>query len=321
MRRAGRAHRGLAGRLLNSAMATSAIASIDIHAVRVESSAAMLPHPAKAHTGGEDAFFIQERGCVFGVFDGVGGWATQGVDAGAFSRALATKSSRWFAKPSSTSPSPSVLELEKALDDSLAQISTLGSCTACLLSIDRCTASLRALNVGDSGFRIFRRDGGSPARLRLELASRSQQHYFNCPLQLGGGSADRPRDGDSYTHTVRPGDIVVMATDGVFDNLFEKEMMTLLEAGGTVAELSERVAASARKLSLDERRRSPFAVEAAKAGQALLGGKLDDTTVILIEILEPERVDQPKDTIDAADAQAEGASATAGPGEWLRSKL
>lgn len=46
----------------------------------------MLPHPEKAHKGGEDAVFTE--GSVIGVADGVGGWAAQGVDPGLYSKAL-----------------------------------------------------------------------------------------------------------------------------------------------------------------------------------------------------------------------------------------
>ena len=56
----------------------------------------VIPHPAKAnrsyvlppHNGGEDACFADDDiGCV-GVADGVGGWASHGVDAGIFARQL-----------------------------------------------------------------------------------------------------------------------------------------------------------------------------------------------------------------------------------------
>lgn len=38
----------------------------------------MIPHPAKADRGGEDAYFICDRGFAMGVADGVGGWAEVG---------------------------------------------------------------------------------------------------------------------------------------------------------------------------------------------------------------------------------------------------
>lgn len=47
----------------------------------------MLPHADKKHKGGEDAFVVLDT--MLSVCDGVGGWATQGVDPADFSRALA----------------------------------------------------------------------------------------------------------------------------------------------------------------------------------------------------------------------------------------
>lgn len=48
----------------------------------LDAGAGMIPHPAKADRGGEDAFFICERGFAMGVADGVGGWAEVGGRAG-----------------------------------------------------------------------------------------------------------------------------------------------------------------------------------------------------------------------------------------------
>jgi len=258
--------------------------------IRIEAAASMLPHPEKANTGGEDAFFLQERASVFGVFDGVGGWASQGVDAGAFSRALSENTAAQFSGPR-VAAALSAAHLKKALDDGLRKVKVLGSCTACLACVDCSSSTLSAINLGDSGFRLFRSDGepssGSRRKLRLETASRSQQHYFNCPLQLGGGSSDRPRDADPYTHSVQPGDLVLLATDGVLDNLFDDEIAELLSAGGTAQQLSARVAKYARQLSFDHQRRSPFTVEAERMGISnMLGGKVDDVTVLLLKVVE-----------------------------------
>jgi serine/threonine protein phosphatase PrpC len=45
-----------------------------------------IPHPDKVSTGGEDALFAASH--AVGIADGVGGWASQGIDAGQISRAL-----------------------------------------------------------------------------------------------------------------------------------------------------------------------------------------------------------------------------------------
>ena len=52
---------------------------------------AVLPHPDKVETGGEDAFFVSSHGQgAFGVADGVGGWNLEGVDPSRYSRSAPT---------------------------------------------------------------------------------------------------------------------------------------------------------------------------------------------------------------------------------------
>lgn len=46
----------------------------------------MIPHIDKRHKGGEDAYAVQDDLLV--VADGVGGWASEGVDPGLFSKQL-----------------------------------------------------------------------------------------------------------------------------------------------------------------------------------------------------------------------------------------
>ena len=52
-----------------------------------------------------------------------------------------------------------------------------GSCTACLVVLDKEEKTLYSANLGDSGFLVIR-DG------RVVHKSREQQHYFNAPFQL-----------------------------------------------------------------------------------------------------------------------------------------
>jgi serine/threonine protein phosphatase PrpC len=47
-----------------------------------------------------------------------------------------------------------------------------------------------------------------------------QQHSFNFPFQLGTGSRDSPLDAVTDELTVQEGDILIMGTDGIWDNVF-----------------------------------------------------------------------------------------------------
>jgi protein phosphatase PTC7 len=53
------------------------------------SGAVLVPHPDKAEKGGEDACFVLRELGAFGVMDGVGGWADEGVDPAAYSNTFA----------------------------------------------------------------------------------------------------------------------------------------------------------------------------------------------------------------------------------------
>lgn len=53
--------------------------------------------------------------------------------------------------------------------------------------------------------------------------SKPQQHRFNCPYQLSATGADRVADADVGGVPVMGGDVVVIGTDGLFDNVFEAD--------------------------------------------------------------------------------------------------
>ena len=55
-------------------------------------------------------------------------------------------------------------------------------------------------------------------------AVQAQQHAFNTPLQLGprmedGSQFDQPEDADKYKLQLEAGDVLILATDGILDNM------------------------------------------------------------------------------------------------------
>jgi protein phosphatase PTC7 len=106
----------------------------------------------------------------------------------------------------------------------------LGSSTACVLILNRENSTVYTANIGDSGF-ILVRSG--------EIVHRSaeQQHYFNTPFQLslpppGHGDnvlSDRPESADQLSFPVEDGDVILVATDGVFDNVPENMLLDTLK--------------------------------------------------------------------------------------------
>lgn len=147
--------------------------------------------------------------------------------------------------------------------------------------------------------------------------SEEQQHYFNTPFQLslpppGHGRnvlSDSPESADTLSFPVREGDVIMVATDGVFDNVPESLLLDVLkEAEGVTDPVKLQMTANslalmARSLSFDSEFMSPFAINARRNNINAIGwyfaslkiffskknlfpgGKPDDITVVLATVV------------------------------------
>ena len=156
------------------------------------SVAAAVPHPNKVAKGargyitrefgyaGEDAFVIVNQGPLqlIAVADGVASWWELGIDAGEYSRLLLScvKETALEILQQTMMPEagvgteemmrqephsePKYLDpvnlLQQAWEKVRRTPSAAGSCTACILMLDGSTNTVRAANLGDSGFMIVR---------------------------------------------------------------------------------------------------------------------------------------------------------------------
>ncbi|KAL9158518.1 hypothetical protein ABFS82_08G074300 [Erythranthe guttata] len=240
--------------------------------LKLVSGVCYMPHPEKLKTGGEDAHFICEEEQVIGVADGVGGWADVGVNAGIYARELMSNSVKAIRENTDSDVDP-LLVLEKAH----ARTNAMGSSTACIICLRN--QDLHAINLGDSGFTIVR-DG------QIIFESPVQQHGFNFTFQLErGNTGDMPSSGQVFKIPVVAGDVIVAGSDGLFDNLYNKEIAAIV--GDSVRdcvgpdETAKKIADVARARALDRKHRTPFSTAAQEAGYAYYGGKLDDLTVLV----------------------------------------
>ena len=138
---------------------------------------------------------------------------------------------------------------------------------------------MSAANVGDSGFMVFR-DGSLLAR------SQPQLRGFNCPYQLGNGDGyDRPRCAEEWGVSVAAGDVVVLGTDGLLDNMFAEQVERIVREGVRdryrPEKLARKIAKKAYSNSIDERCDTPFGRDSWVAGYLHLEGKRDDITVVV----------------------------------------
>ncbi|XP_016477988.1 putative protein phosphatase 2C 55 [Nicotiana tabacum] len=232
---------------------------------------------------GEDAHFICAEEQIIGVADGVGGWAKKGIDSGKYSRELMENAESSIQKQKQQDKSSTAdIDLMKVLNEAFLNTKAMGSSTACMLSLANDT--LHAVNVGDSGFVVIR-DGV------IVYKSEIQQSRFNCPFQLGNSkNSNDPSVAEKISFPVKAGDIIVMGTDGLFDNVHDFELELVVNNGVDSWEsdaphtLAWRIAQYALENSKNTELYTPFARECSKAGFEQRGGKYDDITVIVAHI-------------------------------------
>jgi protein phosphatase PTC7 len=214
---------------------------------------------------------------------------------------------------------------QKTIDDSEIQA---GGSTACIGVADD-QGRMQIANLGDSGF----------LQLRLGAVhhySNPQTHAFNTPYQLSitpphilaqaaifGGAplADNPDKAELAHHMLRHGDVLILATDGVWDNLNSQDVLSVVSTqmrqygawnrtpseGFTVADrlavltqpgglgegkppislqgvIAGAVAGEAKIQSMNAMRDGPFAKEIQKnyPEDNFHGGKVDDICVIAL---------------------------------------
>lgn len=146
-------------------------------------------------------------------------------------------------------------------------------------------------------------------------------------MELFGGRAplgDQPKHSALSQHQLQHGDVVMFATDGVWDNLSEQEIVDIIarqcekaglwqdgnglsnkqlalsasSTGGKNLQvaIATAVVNAAKKAGLDEKRDGPFAKEVQKRYpyEGYHGGKHDDVAVIVLVALETSKSVQAK---------------------------
>lgn len=264
--------------------------------LRLSFVASCRPHPNKVARGGEDGYFACPDSSSFGIADGVGGWAETGADPGEFARRLLQ-----FAYEDLRCRNMG--RLQQVFDAAAKRIHIAkvnGGSTLLLGQLE--SKTLTVLNLGDSGILVLRPAMRSPPGSetlllypRIVFRSSDQTHYFNCPYQLGSGHGHIEVP-DLIQIQVREGDIVIAATDGVFDNLFDRQLQQIVarhlgdawrtgeEVEPHLQSLASNVVEHSQKIGkLDDATDifTPFALSAHAEGLSYRGGKLDDTTAVV----------------------------------------
>lgn len=245
----------------------------DIKVVELDTASFVRAHPAKMSWGGEDAVFVNGRS--FGVFDGVSG-ADKLDGVPLFSYTLAKEMKRTL-----NPEGAQMKEMINCLGDAaeFANRAATGASTAIVASIGQ-DDFLRVLNLGDCALYVIRNN-------KVVAKSREIVHYFDCPYQLSEDSPDRAQDGTKLNFEVIPGDVIVMGSDGVFDNLDEETICeTVASSPQRSSVIAKRIVDVSRKVSLDDDAATPYAKLAKRNGfedfATGRGGKLDDVSCVVV---------------------------------------
>jgi protein phosphatase PTC7 len=292
----------------------------------------------------------ERHATYFGVADGVGSWREYGVDPREFSHRLMLECENILVEATAHSQrggdgqrfrrmiAPAEILAQAYQRTKAANI--IGSCTACIGLFDNTRHQLHFSNLGDSGIIVLRhidsdvagslkRDREKPRHertsdLRVAFVSQQQLRSFNHPFQLGWTGEEvedeetsfkTAKDSCTTSIHVRRGDIIIMATDGLFDNVdvdeiaeivLEWEQKNGFIRGGDIAareqrwlmgnsltvlsservkSLSDALCERAREHSLDQTRDSPFAVLAKENDIMWSGGMPDDCTVVVAHVV------------------------------------
>lgn len=259
-----------------------------------------LPQFMKRKKGGEDAVQVHEG--MICIADGVGGWNEMGIDPSLYSNELCENVKKEYL----TNGHKHNYNPKSIFCSAAKRVMAKGSSTFCMCTLDFDKKYLHTVNLGDSGYMIIRdiapksrpelsfektaKENGEEELVELKTIFKSdeQQHQFNFPYQCGT-NGDPPEECQTMVHEFRENDIIILGTDGLWDNVYEDQIIKVLQpfyetsykikdlnlVANLLAELTE-------KLSLSPKYKSPFSV---KSRGLYLGGKTDDITIVIAQIV------------------------------------
>lgn len=267
---------------------------------------------------GEDAYFL--RTDSLGVADGVGGWSGHaGANPARWARKFMHHCSAELARYENIDDEmflqyyqvDPVEVMQRAFEKCLRESQDegiIGSSTA-LIAVLR-NDELHLANLGDCYCCVIRDND-------YIFRSEEQQHSFNFPFQAGTNSKDTPgKDAQRFMVKVKKDDIVLLASDGLVDNVFSDDLLeeilrfvsvspsptptptttttssssTSSSTGGPRYTLnkfspqlvSESLCYRAKSVYDDPRAvASPFQNRAVEEGLYYAGGKKDDVTCLI----------------------------------------
>ncbi|OMJ72260.1 hypothetical protein SteCoe_29339 [Stentor coeruleus] len=244
----------------------------------------------------EDAYFCTQR--VIGVADGIGSFKQDfGISSHDFSTELMIRCEE-FVRTHTYKSGTSSINCKEIIRQAYNSIECGGGSTFILASL--CGRQINILNLGDCGMILVRFDD----KHKIVFQTTAKIHSFNTPYQLSRrfsiqqlketkldkiefDKSDDISDADEFMITTMPGDIVIMGSDGLWDNLYPKEILKILEQykGQPLDKLASIIAKIAKIKAIGSSN-TPFSVNFnnVKKNKVYAGGKIDDITVVVAKI-------------------------------------
>lgn len=222
---------------------------------------------------GEDAYMTyrsaNKRYHYISVADGVGSWREDGINPVEFTKALMEEIKKIIEalKDDENKTCSDMIQEGYAIlkAEHLSGTKHYGSCTFNLAKIDLLNGDMEIANIGDSALCVLR--GGKSFSLKTE----PKQRFFNCPYQIGiemRGPClylDCKDDTQTYHHKLMNGDMIICATDGVWDGMsFNSVEITMADSQGNLKDISKSIYTDAKTHNR----------------------KSDDITIVLAKVIE-----------------------------------
>jgi protein phosphatase PTC7 len=234
----------------------------------------------------EDAYF--HTGKSLGIADGVSAWRKYRIDAGQFAREMMGHCREICLTSDSSSQ-----EVVKGLSGAHNKMQAYGSCTVSLGFLVGPHLSLSIL--GDSSAIVVRWVSGRPA---IVFRTGVLVHSFNTPYQLAKVPKyldcasfihDKSVDALHFSIDIAPGDLLIMGSDGLWDNLYDDDLISLLEGEDVLSPQGVAdMLGNQAYLNSKSKASGPFqeAVQQAYPGALWRGGKTDDVTVLAALVVD-----------------------------------
>jgi len=236
---------------------------------------------------GEDSLFSGRNDYVYalGVADGVTDWAERGFKSSA-------ELAQTLMRKCHSAVKQEMLRIRKPRElmqhaytymkqcCGNTQTALPGTTTICVATVEKYAPHLlHVANLGDSGFMLLRKVEHPRSRFIPALQSAEQMHGPDFPYQLGCSSRDSPDDAEDYSTQLHPGDVLMLATDGVYDNLFYDTICEVTHNGlmsGGIWKACEQIVDTAYQ----------YAIGSDPTPTRHRGGRLDDMTVVMAQVVK-----------------------------------